>query len=298
MPAAEVLVRGLFLVVLVGGCSRTTESAWLEGFGYGWDNANHRLSYLSVGLVDGGAQVAVVGGASTTGRAFDEDGCLSSTCAEFAFTTDDAIVDVRWASASSDQVRFGAGAVDLVVSSAGAEAMIEVPLVAKGRGEVVAFLSGLTLDTSDSLPAEAADESCYDPRHGWHPREIRVALGEPVLADDGRTVTVPVEATFAAGASGEAVRACTDAVYDLAEVAMTVSVAVAVGEGAQHAHDVQLSKVYDYNGNQFNPPSSRRLPRPRSRPASSRRPRSAGGPSCTGGSTRRILTRRGPTCVR
>lgn len=241
--------------LLLMGCSRTTEASWLEGFGFSWQNANHRLSHLSVQLGDDTAQIAVIGGASTTGVAFDDSGtCLSTTCSEFDFVTDDADVEVSWVRASSDRARFASGALTLEVGADGASGEIELPLIGRARGEAVAFLSGVTLDTGDSLPEAAAAISCYDPRHGWHVRELGVSLGVATLADDRRSVRVPVQAAFRAGASGERVRACSDAVYDLAVVPITVSVAVVVGDGAQHEHEVRTAKTYPFNGNPFNPP--------------------------------------------
>lgn len=229
--------RALWLVAL-GGCTSDVEVTWLEGFGFEWDLFNHRLSHLQFGLLPSQADVAMVGGTSTTGVSPELPAeCDPDTCDEFPFF-DEALVEVRAATASLP-VATGSATVDLEVGADGATATLEVPLDRRGKGDAIAILDGITLSTDHPLSGGA---SCYDPAYGWHPRRIRVALGEPVI--DGDVATVPVEAMFEAGESLESVRQCVDAVNDQAVVALTVGVRVIAGRGAPGSAAVSQTMEY------------------------------------------------------
>ena len=83
--------------------------------------------------------------------------------------------------------------MNLQVGVDGASTTVEVTLPKGAKGEGSAILSGFSLSTQHEL---ADGPSCYDPRYGWHPRQITIALGDVVV--DGDKATVPVEATFSA----------------------------------------------------------------------------------------------------
>ena len=233
------------LVVMAGCAGPEVEATWLEGFGYGWTVFNHRVSYVGVSVGDRVANIGVVGGTSTTGVAADlPEGCDPSTCTEYPFY-DEAEATVHWGHVVTRRAVFGTGSTELAVGSAGDTTTVEVPLSSKGKGNAIAILSGLTVDTDEAL---ASGESCYRPEYGWHPRNIAVSLGDPTLSDDGESASVEVTAAFRAGASLEEVRECVDAVVDDAVVKVRVDVLVAVGGGEATKADVAHGLVYEWDG--------------------------------------------------
>jgi hypothetical protein len=232
----------LFLVGLWGCGGPEVEATVVEGFGYEWDLFNHRVSHLGLIVAADSADIAVVGGTSTTGVVPElPGGCDPETCQEFPFT-DDAIVHLAWARVVTRRAVFGTAPGTLVASAAGGSTDVTVPLPSKGSGDVVAILNGFTIDTDQPL---SGGESCYDPAFGWHPRRVAIALGEAVLADDGLSVTVGIDAFFEAGNSLESERVCVDAVANQAAVAMTVQVLVAVG-GDSESYEVAHAMTYAY----------------------------------------------------
>jgi hypothetical protein len=73
-----------------------------------------------------------------------------------------------------------------------------------------------------------------------------VTLGS--ARDQGKTIDVDVLASFAAGESLEAERACVDAVNDQAVVDLTVDVVLVFGMGQTSSQDLVQSATYEYDG--------------------------------------------------
>lgn len=230
--------------VLLAGCqSDETEAAWLEGFSYRWVDFNHRLSSLVVRPSVSQVDVAVIGGTSTTGEVFDDSGeCIGPGCGELPFF-DETDISVQWAvGLSSPKTRLGKGTVELVATPSSDSRDVRIELPGKGRGTATAVIAGLSfqamVDSSEQNP------SCYDPRHGWLPRALRVTIGDVSLSDDGRAALVPVAAVFAAGPTLEALRVCLDAAVPYARARVRVDVVVVVSEGATSTSDVGQSGAF------------------------------------------------------
>lgn len=249
----------IVLPLLGAACSAEpveTEARWLRSFGYSWNLFNHRLSLLHLHPRAGGAEVAVIGGASTTQHVYDEDGtCISETCTELpAFDASTVLVEA-WSAAASDLdgVLLLEQTVRLVADAGGASASAAVALPAPvpDGATAVAFLGGFTVDTGLGLPAEAAARSCYDPRHGWHPRRMAIQVDEARVDDVEAAATV--RATFVAGPSGEDRRTCTDAVVADAQVAVEVDVVWVIAEGDVEAHTTASGADWALGESQFNP---------------------------------------------
>jgi hypothetical protein len=197
------------------GCrgGEPVDARWLEGFDLGWTFFNHRVSQVVARTDDDAAQVAFVGGTSTTGvRPTLPDGCDPSTCEEFPFL-DTADIALYYGRIQTDRAAFADGAVTVVAGVDGASTTVSVPLPPGAPRAGFAMLRSLSLGTDVPLDGEAG---CYDPANGWHPRRVRVALGPPTFEGDVARVTVDV--AFEAGNSLEDVRACIDAVRDRAQV--------------------------------------------------------------------------------
>lgn len=222
----------------LAGCAAPGEPvAWLDGFDFGWVDFNHRLTALHITPEADFARVAVIGGTSTTGVVFDDDGtCIGPGCGELPLT-DEADVEVRWSVGTPvDKVATGVGTIEVLAVPESSSARLIIDLPRRAKGTAVAFLGGLRLD--GATDGDTANPSCYDPRHGWLPRRVAVELGEPVLADDGRSVTIEVGASFAAGVTGEDLRVCLDAAAPYAAMRAAIDVVVLVGEGETTTHAV------------------------------------------------------------
>ncbi len=194
----------------------------MNSLSFEWAATNHRLSVLQARPRGDDLEVAVIGGASTTGVVFDEGGeCVSSSCSEFPFL-DTSVLSARTLEVSSKRSVLASGSTSLIVGADGATQTLTIDLPRRARGEGMAVLAGLRIDTGISQ----ALDSCYDPRHGWHFRRFAVVLGTPLLSDDGEQATLTVDASFEAGASFEDARACVDAVYEQAQIGLEVDVAV------------------------------------------------------------------------
>lgn len=244
----------MIAVLALAGCSgkelEPQRAAFLEGFRFGWERFNHRLSYLQVEAGEDRARVSVIGGTSTTGIVPEPlpEECDPNGCQEFP-VADDAEVEVRWAVADTTAVALVPATVELLVGAEGASAKVDVVLP-KGVGDTAtAVLTGLSLSTDEALAIGAA---CYRPAYGWHPRELRVALGE--VAVDGEAASVEVSAAFAAGETHEPQRACVDEVNEHAQVAMRVSLVVAAGEAlAVDEADLHTEAAYVFGGDKRDP---------------------------------------------
>ena len=249
------VVCGLFLA----GCSEPTTFELASGFGTHWVGFNHRLAHATFGVGEG-AQVAIIGGASTTGVAPDlADGCEAATCKEFPFL-DDSEVFVEEDVVTARGVVAGRASVALEVGADGAVGQVTIPLDAPAVGGVEAWIAGLSLDTRHPVSGE---ESCYDPAFGWMPVEIGVTLGAPVSGEAG--ITVPVSVAFRAGESLEDVRACIDAVNERAVVDFVVDVGVAAGRFVSTRTAVSHGMTYDGGDVPFDP-APQPAPDPADRP--------------------------------
>lgn len=237
-------MRVLPAVVLLCACQPGEPVAWVEGFGYGWTGFNHRVSHIGFAIVDDEAEIAIVGGTSTS----NEDPVLPGECdpdACFELSTNDtADVDLRWVRVAPKKERTGVEWVDIVADADGETVTAVVPLDRKARGDVFAVIGGFVLDTDH---APSGGPSCYDPAYGWHPRRIAVTLGEPRLSGSRDAVEVDVTAIFEAGLSLEAERACIDAIATQALVPMGVQVVAIVGKDlAIDVADVTHDETYTW----------------------------------------------------
>jgi hypothetical protein len=214
--------------------------AVLESFAFGWSFFNHRLSHLEVHAEPDGARVSIIGGTSTTREVPPElpAACVSA-CDEFPFF-DESEVDVGVRVLTSETVALVPAEVTLLAGRDGAEGVLRAELPEGVRGPGAALLSGFVIDTDQ--PLSGGDE-CYEPRFGWHPSNLRLALGEVTVADG--VAEVPVSVAFAAGNTHDPDRVCIDEVNDRAQVSFTVSAVVMVGPGVTSA-DVRYDVAEEY----------------------------------------------------
>jgi len=261
----------ILVVLALAGC-RGGEGAilpeqqgvWLQGFYFRWDLFNHRMSYLHARVDGEDAEVAVVGGTSTTLETIEPlpDACDPESCREFPFI-DEAEVRLGWGRVTSSTLGLGAGQAELMVGRDGAQQVVFVPIDAAAEGSPTAVLSGLVFDTDAPL---AGSPACYQPRYGWHPRRIHVAISDVTRVAEG--VDVAVEATFVAGPSEDPDRVCIDEVHDRAVVRAKVDVLVVVGTAAVTDAAVTAAAVYPFSGDAANPePQAEVAPAPLPWPA-------------------------------
>lgn len=241
----------LLPLLLLPACSReSTDAIWLQGASFGWDLFNHRVSHLEWTVDEDAAQAAIIGGTSTTGVSPELDAaCDPDTCEELPFR-DESLVELRWVHATSEDVVFARGSVELVANADGADGSLTVALPRKARGEAVAVLAGLSFDSNHPL---SGGDACYNPAYGWHPTTMAAELGQASLSEDRMSVTVPVRATFAAGESLEEIRQCIDAVNDQAQVPVRLDVVVAVTRGATEQVQVSHGLTYSYGAGPATP---------------------------------------------
>lgn len=244
-------MKRVFALCALVGCGGLPDqqAAVLEGFEYGWVGLNHRLSAVAVDVAVDHTDVVVVGGTSTTGEVppTPADTCDPASCQEFP-VPDSADVEVWWAVVDSAKTAYVPVTVTLEVGRDGASTTAEVTLPNGAKGEGSAILSGFSLSTQHEL---ADGPSCYDPRYGWHPRQITIALGDVVV--DGDKATVPVEATFSAGKTFDPDRVCIDEVNDQAIVDLSVTVLVVVGKGAVETQPLTVEATYPFSGDKSHP---------------------------------------------
>ncbi len=243
------------LVVLSCGADEESWSdgaVWLQGFGYEWLGFNHRVSYVSSRLQDSGGTLAVVGGTSTTAaETVLDDGCEVSTCGELPFL-DYSTVDVRWGRVSEAEARFVTETATLQASAGGGTVEVEFALPRVLEGELVPLIQGFTIDTD--TPLASGEESCYQPRNGWLPTQMGLALSEATVSGDGLSASVSVQATFAAGLTHETLRECIDAVAADAAAEITVDVLLVVGATDRVTQSVNYAQEYEFDGNVATPP--------------------------------------------
>ena len=220
---------------------QVVQGAWLQGFEFEWVLFNHRISYLEVSPTVDALNVAVVGGASTTGVSAEvEDGCESDHCKEFPFF-DEADVQGAWGVLTTEQA-LGSASVELLAMREGVQETLRIE--ASGAGAFqhpVAVLSGLQIDTDH--PYEG--DGCYLPKFGWHPRAIEVRLSEARVVQQGSAVDVDVYVRFEAGESLEEDRECVDEVNERARVPMSVSVTVMEATAGPWSQEVAQGAAWE-----------------------------------------------------
>jgi hypothetical protein len=246
------------MVTLVAGCHRqtaceqdpascetNTSAAWIQSFDWSWSSFNHRLSVLRVVATDDAVSAAVVGGASTTGHVYDDDGtCVNAdTCWELP-TRDATAISATRATATSDTVLLAHGSLTLDTTSNGVSQTLTVTLPRLGvDGDAVsAWIGGVTM-ISD-VAADGAGASCYDPRHGWLPAHVSLGLSGAALSDALDAVDVEVSAAFLAGEARETQRACYDALRTAGTFKVTLDVVVAVGDLSSDSVDVAQGAIW------------------------------------------------------
>lgn len=243
------------LIALSSGCrAPEVEIGSVEGFSYGWDLFNHRVSHLEWGVVPGEAPglaeaaIAVVGGTSTTG--FAEPTECGDTCDEFPFL-DESLVTLDYAAIRTRKATVATGEITLEAGVDGVEGRLLLPLPRRGDGEVVVFVTKVAIDTDH--PLSDGTVGCYDPKYGWQPRRIAVSLGEATLDDAGEHVEVDVSAVFEAGNTLETERQCIDEVRHLAVVDLVVGVTAVVGDLDASQQEVSHGATYAYGDGPSNP---------------------------------------------
>lgn len=221
----------------------------LDAFGFGWKGFNHRLSHLQVEPGESSAQVAIVGGTSTTSERTElADTCDPDACQEYP-VPDTSIVDLSWSVLHSDAVALVPFSVDLEASAEGVEQAVTVTLPEGAKGSATAVLSGLSWSSDHPL---TGGEACYEPRLGWHPRRLMLAIGEPSV--DGDTATLTVSAAFEAGNTFDPERACIDEVNEQAVAAMRVDGLLLVGRDlVVEEQSIDDGRAYPFSGNKFDP---------------------------------------------
>ena len=223
---------------------------WMESSGYDWEFFNHRVSHVELGVSDTEAFASIVGGTSTTGVVTElAEGCEAATCDEFPFF-DNAEIELGWARVTSTTTVFGAASAQLVIDGDGETMTITVPLAERAKGDPVAIIRGYSFDTFQPL---ADGDACYQPGNGWLPKRMGIELGEGVLSDDRRSVSVEVSGHFEAGPTFEEERQCLDAVIDRARIGLRVDVLVAVTRGDAESVEIEDSAQYAFSGDSANP---------------------------------------------
>jgi hypothetical protein len=233
--------------LLLGCASEPIEHTFLEGFSYRWAAFNHRVSTLHVDVDEAGAEVAVIGGTSTTGVPPELDAsCDASTCQEFPFL-DRSDVVVRAATVAANTGSLRVGVADVAIEAGATPVTTDVLVPVVGGGTPVAVLQAFELDTHHPLDIE----SCYNPAFGWLPTHVAVKLGDPVEGPDG--YTVPVTASFEAGNTLEVERGCVDASREHAVVWYRLRVAVALTRGDVDALPVSFAQAWELGESASNP---------------------------------------------
>lgn len=217
----------------------TLSQTWIEGHRYHWVGANHRLSFLRVGVEGDELQLALVGGTSTSGQGSSLDSC-DLACEELIFR-DTSDHTVHWARYTGADAVFASGSVEALATADGATATVDLALPSPASGDVTVFLSGLTVNTNHPL---SGGEACYIPAYGWHVQRIAAEVTSASVSGD--TVTAEVSVAFKAGLSLEAIRECVDAVVDQAEVPITLDLVAVVSDADSATQDVAHGEAYGH----------------------------------------------------
>ncbi len=183
-------VLASLVVFAASGCASPTEPLVLwDGYTLGWEDLNHRISYLRVGVAPGegegevAAQLGFVGGTWTTGEV----------------ALDNAVYELNWREVASDRLMVAYGETTLTVGPEGVAAATEqVDLAELGlhRSDVVVVaLQGIELDTD--VPQSADFPEDYDPTDGWTPQRFGGGVGEATR--DGDSLRFDVHLRFEPG---------------------------------------------------------------------------------------------------
>jgi hypothetical protein len=247
-------VRFVVVALVLAACHHDKElppqsATALEGFRYGWQGFNHRVSHLQVQMGASASQVAVIGGTSTTNQFLPDlpTGCEQSSCNEFP-APDTADVEVSWANLTSTHTALATGSVHLEVGRDGGTGTVSVDLPEGAPETATAVISGLRLSTAHPL---SGGDACYHPEYGWQPREIAISLGD--VSSDGAYASVDVTGAFAAGKTFDPARQCIDDVNDQAIVDLDVDVLFLVGDGQVADQDVLQAAQFPFTGDKLNP---------------------------------------------
>lgn len=225
-------------LLLVAACAAPpTEATWVVEASYRWDLFNHRLSRW---VVDPGADgVEVVGGASTTGFETDLGACYDAdTCGEFPATDPFRATLGRVRARGAHLVPF---TVDLVADRLGEVDTVAVELPRGASGPAFAWIAGWSIDTDTPHGAD----SCYEPRFGWLPDvlDLAVEAGAPSAGE----VPVTARAAFGSGLSREDVRRCLDAAAPFAAARVTVFGVVAIGPDTPDVQPVAQQAAWPWD---------------------------------------------------
>lgn len=232
-------------LVLLGCKDKDTDSGalqpvtqtWIEGYRYHWVGANHRLSYLKLGLDGDMLSLALVGGTSTSGEGASLDSC-DLACEELIFR-DKSDHTVHWARYTGTDAVFAIGSVEAVATADGVTTSVDLTLPEAASGDVTVLVTGLTVNTNYPL---TGGEACYIPAYGWHIKRMAAEVTGASLS--GSTVSADVSMVFEAGYSLEAIRECVDAVVDQAQVPITLDLMAVVSSGATASQDVSHGESY------------------------------------------------------
>lgn len=244
------------LVLGLAGCRPDpTPLVWMEGAGFSWVSFNHRISYMSHRLDAEGVNLAMVGGASSTGWAPElPEGCDAETCAEYPFY-DQAEVWLSWGRTTLAEGSWGQAEATLVAEAVPTEVSVSIPLDRPGRGTPFVIVQGWTLDTHEPL---AGGDACYQPENGWLPTRIALSAGDAALSDDGTTVQATVSAAFEAGVSLEEARECLDDVVDEARVGLAVQVLAVVDPTPPRVEELAFEGQWELGEDQPEPDAADR----------------------------------------
>ncbi|MFT4623883.1 MAG: hypothetical protein ACI8PZ_002539, partial [Myxococcota bacterium] len=246
-------MRALVIGVLLVGCRSAGDEVegprsgtWLEGFSYEWDFFNHRVSYLDVAVDGAQAEVAVVGGTSTTGVVPEYDpGCEDAECDEFPFF-DKANITLAWGEVTTETANFAEVSVELLATADGDTQTFDIALDEPPRGDAVALLRGFAVDTNHPL---AGDPSCYRPEFGWLPRVLALSIDD-VSAGTDESVTLTVSARFEGGNTLEEERRCLDEASDRAVVPIRADILVVFAPGTPETWTVSQTASFEYGTRQ------------------------------------------------
>jgi hypothetical protein len=216
----------------------------MQTFDWGWKLFNHRVSTIAVDVEP--AQVAIVGGTSTTGVPRDLDpSCDPDACREFPFK-DLSAVELGVGAATTSDASFAVGRAEGLATAAGVT--VELRVDAPDRdGDITAVLSGFRVDTDHPLDGPSA---CYDPAFGWHPTRLAVRLDDP--RREGDELVVDVTLTFGAGNAEDPDRVCIDEVNELALVPMSADVLFIIG-ATPDRQGIAQDAYFPFSGDSANP---------------------------------------------
>jgi len=211
-------LRRLSLLALMVGCSGPElepQPVWITSATWEWQAFNHRLSLWDVEATPDGANVALIGGASTTGEIAGDD----TTCDPELRCDELPLPDWSHHDISARTIERGKFPVETVevtfaANAEGGSGQVSIPWA----GDATVVLSGWVIDTRGEIPG-----ACYNPGNGWLPTEMSLGVTSEQVGSD---LQITANGSFAAGKTFEEMRECIDAVNDLAEVQITVRATV------------------------------------------------------------------------